>query len=208
MCVTWTPDSKGFYFTAGKDYKKLLYFDVAAKKARTVVADFNGMTHWPAVSPDGKRVAVVTFVRDDQKYGSQVVVYDSAGRELQRSRLAPPATQPPKSVLVCLFWAPKDQGDRILFQARNTCALVDLKADRFTDMGEQTMLWVIGNSPIRLVSSRVPNWSLYAHRGATRLARPSFPCPLRHVLVAHKLRQPGGCPGHWWLLADINAFKE
>jgi hypothetical protein len=26
MCVTWTPDSKGFYFTAGKDYKKLLYF--------------------------------------------------------------------------------------------------------------------------------------------------------------------------------------
>jgi hypothetical protein len=149
MCVTWTPDSKGFYFTACKDYKKLLYFDVAAKKARTVVSDFNGMTHWPAVSPDGKRVAVVTFVGDDQKYGFQVVVYDSAGKELQRSRLAPPATQPPKSLLVCLFWAPKDQGDNVLFQAGNTCALVDLKADRFTYLGEETMLWVFGNSPIR-----------------------------------------------------------
>jgi Tol biopolymer transport system component len=80
MWGAWTPDSKGFYFTGGKDYKKLLYLDVAAKKARVLVADFKGMTHWPAVSPDGKRVAVVTSVRDDQKYGIQVVVYDSAGK--------------------------------------------------------------------------------------------------------------------------------
>ena len=50
--VAWTPDSKGFYFTGGKGYNKLLYFDVATKKARVVKADFKGTTHWPAVSPD------------------------------------------------------------------------------------------------------------------------------------------------------------
>jgi hypothetical protein len=150
MCVTWTPDSKGFYFTGGKDYQKLLYFDVAANKAR-LVADFKGTTQWPSVSPDGKRVAVVAFVQDNQKHGFQVVVYDSAGKELQRYRLLvpPPLTLPPKTVLPCLFWAPKDQGDKKLFQAGNICALVDLKADTVTDLGAETMLWVFGNSPIR-----------------------------------------------------------
>jgi hypothetical protein len=82
--VTWTPDSKGFYFTGGKDYNKLLYFDVAAKRARVVVADFKGMTHWPAVSPDGKRVAVAAVVHYKGVSLYQVVVYDVTGKKLRR----------------------------------------------------------------------------------------------------------------------------
>jgi Tol biopolymer transport system component len=67
--VTWTPDSKSFYFTCGKDkgkrYCKLYYCDVAAKKSRLVV-DFKGIRHWLAVSPDGKRVAVAVPFRDEK----------------------------------------------------------------------------------------------------------------------------------------------
>jgi hypothetical protein len=152
--LTWTPDSRGFYFTAGKDYQKLLFFDVKAKKARTVVADFQGTTHWPAVSPDGERIAVTAVVEHAGKKQYQVVVYDDAGKE--RRRLKPLSWGPGAKVIrtqkdqyanpVWLFWAPA--GDKLLLQVYNGGAILDLKEDRFTDLGDQ-VLWVFGNSPVR-----------------------------------------------------------
>jgi hypothetical protein len=159
--VTWTPDSKGFYYTGGKGkcYNKLYYFDVATNKVRLVV-DFQGMTHWPAVSPDGMRVAVAVPLWDqvrDNALPFQVVVYDATGKELQRSkpvssrRTLKDKVKGPKDDLsvVWLFWAPKEQGDKVLLQAATTCGLVDLKADTFTDLGDTTVPWVFGNSPFR-----------------------------------------------------------
>jgi hypothetical protein len=153
--VTWTPDSRGFYFTAGKDYQKLYHFDVAARKARPVVADTGGSTLWPAVSPDGKRVAVAVTAPDGGRKHYQVVVYDAQGKEVQRSRSFTPTPRatdrndkkdpgPP----FWLFWAPRGQGDKVLLQFPNSYALLDLKEDRFTDLGDG-VLWVFGNSPVR-----------------------------------------------------------
>jgi hypothetical protein len=152
--VTWTPDSRGFYFTGGKGYKTLYFFDVAARKAKPVVADTGGPTHWPAVSPDGRRVAVVVPAEREGKRLYQVVVYDSDGKEVQRSRpfplgpKAPGKDAPMGQVPVWLFWAPKGQGDKVLLQIANGCGVFDLKENRFTDLGDQ-LLWVFGNSPAR-----------------------------------------------------------
>jgi hypothetical protein len=154
--LTWTPDSRGFYFTGGDGYQKLRYFDVAARKARTVVADTGGMTQWPAVSPDGKRIAVaVPVVRDGQRL-MQVVVYDAQGKEVRRTKPAvvggevkvKPNEKDPNRAPVWLFWGPADQADKVLLQAGEGCALVDLKEDRFTDLGKD-FLWAIGHSPVR-----------------------------------------------------------
>jgi hypothetical protein len=153
--VTWTPDSRGFYFTGGKDYQKLFYFDVASRKTRLVAADTEGATLWPAVSPDGKRVAVAVPVRRDGKTQSQVVVYDAQGKEVQRSRpfaLKPltlnKGAQKDQGPPFWLFWAPRGQGDKVLLQAAGGCGLLELKEDRFTDLGDG-VLWVFGNSPVR-----------------------------------------------------------
>jgi uncharacterized protein (TIGR03067 family) len=173
--VTWLADSTGFYFTGGKDYNKLLYFDVAAKKARVVVADFKGTTHWPAVSRDGQRVAVVAAVVHDKGIPQfQVVVYDSTGKELQRSQpiSARPRGRADSLPVVWLFWAPKDQGDKVLVEVRHTCCLVDLKANRFADLGDQA-LWVFGNSPIRPDGQGFLTYGI-ALKGATPICDPTF----------------------------------
>jgi hypothetical protein len=152
--VAWMPDSRGFYFTAGQNCQKLLYFDVAAKETRTVVADTGGSTIWPALSPDGRRVAVAVPVERKGKEHFQVVVYNTEGKEMQRTRafrlerkkaskddnkFGPP---------FMLFWAPPGQGDKLLAQANNGAALIDLKDNQCTDLGDQ-ILWVFGNSPAR-----------------------------------------------------------
>jgi hypothetical protein len=153
--VTWTPDSRGFYFTGGKDYQKILYYNVADRRARPVVADTGGATLWPAVSPDGQRVAVAVPAQHEGKDHFQVVVYDAKGKEVQRSRavsLKPPAPdkdgQKAQGPPFWLFWAPRAQGDKVLLQLLHGCALFDLKEDRFTDLGD-AVLWVFDNSPAR-----------------------------------------------------------
>jgi hypothetical protein len=143
--VTWTPDSKGFYFTGGKDYNKLFYYDAATEKERVVVSDFKGTTHWPAVSPDGNRIAVAA-ARERGQY-LQVVVYDAKGKELQQSvPWTAKGEKDAKVQFVWLFWAPKGQGDKVLVYAPAHCGIVDLKAYSFTDLGE-TIPWVFGGSP-------------------------------------------------------------
>jgi hypothetical protein len=152
--VSWTPDSRGFYFTSGKNYQKLFYFDVAAKRARPVAENQSGMVLWPAVSPDGQRVAVAVAVGAGGKKQFQVVVYDPQGKEVQRTRpilleRKPSGKEEKKDEgPLWVFWAPPEQGDKVLLQASNGCALIDLKEDRFTDLGNKLLL-VLGDTPVR-----------------------------------------------------------
>jgi hypothetical protein len=71
--ITWLPDSSGFVYRSGQVYApseeriERVYFDLATKKQRAIVDDNQMSTIWPAVSPDGKSVAVARLIHDEEK---------------------------------------------------------------------------------------------------------------------------------------------
>jgi Tol biopolymer transport system component len=86
--VAWLPDSSGFIYTDGTDLEQLVHYDVAKGERRVLVEKMSASTFWPAVSPDGKKVAVARLVRDADQSKTQtmqVFMYDLQGKEIQRS---------------------------------------------------------------------------------------------------------------------------
>jgi hypothetical protein len=153
--VAWLPDSSGFVYTSGKDFKTLILYDLDKGQGRILVKDTGAPTLWPAVSPDGKRIAVAKMgLQVGQKETTlQVVIYSRAGKELKRTKnfnwwtLDRPATKE-KDLTVGpqLFWAPK--GDRILVHTFGYTGLYDLKTDRLTSAGPGILL-TFGGTPVR-----------------------------------------------------------
>src|SRR5262249_41593719 len=73
--ITWLPDSSGFVYTE-EDGQRLMHFDLAKGTARTLVADTKCETLWPAVSPDGKRIALAQVLQENNKPETlQVFIY-------------------------------------------------------------------------------------------------------------------------------------
>src|SRR5688572_27588973 len=71
--VTWLPDGSGFVFTE-KGGRRLIHFDLRTKERRVLCDDTKAKTMWPAISPDGKRVAVAHWLREkDQPDRLQVI---------------------------------------------------------------------------------------------------------------------------------------
>lgn len=83
--VGWLPDSSGFVLTSGKN---LLAYDFATKKHRVIMQDAAADTTLsPAVSPDGKRVALA-YVQGEPKRQLmvvQIVICDLKGNVEFRS---------------------------------------------------------------------------------------------------------------------------
>jgi Tol biopolymer transport system component len=76
--ATWLPDSSGFVYTEYPETSgRLVLHDLA--KGRRVLVDRHIRCDRAAVSPDGKRIAVV-------ETDWEVVVYDLEGKERQRSK--------------------------------------------------------------------------------------------------------------------------
>ncbi len=104
-CVptSWLPDSSGFLYVKPVKGKmpfdpptamQLVHFDLQKKAGRVVVQDIGKGTIWPAVSPDGKRIAVAHFkggiARKDEASEPktvQVAVYDFQGKLLKESKV-------------------------------------------------------------------------------------------------------------------------
>jgi hypothetical protein len=114
--VGWLPDSKGFVFTT--DSGALVLFDLDKRAPRVLVADTKSNTYWPAVSPDGKQVAVARLDIDAAKKGHlQVLVYDLAGKLVHESPRfawgqAAAGNVDSANTATQLFWEP--QGKKVL----------------------------------------------------------------------------------------------
>src|SRR5689334_14830011 len=52
--IVWLPDSSGFVYPAGKDLKRLQFYDVAKREHRVLIEDTGARSVYPGVSPDGK----------------------------------------------------------------------------------------------------------------------------------------------------------
>jgi hypothetical protein len=155
--VGWLPDSKAFVFTT--DSRALVLFDVEKRATRILVADTKSNTFWPAVSPDGKQVAVARLEIDESRKGHlQVVVYDLAGKVAHESpRFAWGGVGRGDGEIEAdhtttqLFWEP--QGQKLLVygsvrSTHGTTGIYDPETKKM-ESWEQSVPTAYGTSPVR-----------------------------------------------------------
>jgi hypothetical protein len=143
----WLPDSSGYLYTAGQDSDQVLLYDLAKRQTRVIVKNTKALTDVPAVSPDGKQIAVAPFTKGDEGWSLQVVVYDLAGKETQHSESfswkynEPQEMDAPKPKSE-VYWAP--QGDKLLVMVSDNPGIYDLKKKTMTKLSDLRPM-IIGN---------------------------------------------------------------
>ncbi len=143
--ATWLPDSSGFVYTGGKNKDALYLYDLEKKAPRVLVEKGAGPA-WPAVSPDGKRIAVALRTKEDSTVSIEVVVFDRDGKELHRSpKMKWMAGAGPDVVTPQAFWVPGK--DKLLLESDGTTVFYDLKSKSDTLL--DVTLSTYRNTPIR-----------------------------------------------------------
>jgi hypothetical protein len=153
--VGWLPDSSGFVFSTATG--KLVHYDLKKRAMRVLVDDTKSNTYWPAVSPDGQRVAIARLDIDANKQAKlQVVAYDFAGKVVHESPRLPWGTidkGPPEDMntVTQLFWAP--DGNKLLVYGSidatdGTTGLYDLATQK-AETWEHTIPTAFGGTPVR-----------------------------------------------------------
>ncbi len=154
--ITWLPDSSGFVYTT--ENRSLVHFDVAKGKERTIVDDTETETAWPAVSPDGKQVAVARLVHENGKPDFlQIIIYDMNGKVTRRSSpfiyseagVANDKDNPGGTIL---FWGPLDNQiivDTYGGSGKPKCAIYDMKGNRISFVPGTAHPAAFGGNPIR-----------------------------------------------------------
>jgi hypothetical protein len=128
--VVWLEDSSGFVFL--KDAKTLACYDLARQAERTIVTfheDVRFQNLRPAVSPDGKRVAVVTGTQLRETQRVEIALYDRQGQQLGLpAQTSWPQSAPPEFVPYRTYheacWSP--DGRRLLVSAPRSLVLYEL----------------------------------------------------------------------------------
>jgi dipeptidyl aminopeptidase/acylaminoacyl peptidase len=137
--TTWLPDSSGFIYVkpikgtqpnARATGGLLVHYDLQRKSGRVVVADIGPGTIWPAISPDGKSIAVARFKGEAGKATTvQIVLYDLQGKLLKESKELDWAPAELKSFVLTsdarLFWSPKN--DMLVVADNKFTGLYDLQ---------------------------------------------------------------------------------
>lgn len=123
--ITWLPDSSGFIYMKGdsNDRPELVHFDLVTKKQRTIVTDEKIKDWcWPAISPDGKSVAVARLLGHDKDKGHtlQILLHDLNGKTKKQSKVF----SIPERGYPSVFWGPSE--DKIV---------VSIFADQFKMVG-------------------------------------------------------------------------
>lgn len=156
--VAWLPDSSGIIYVDG--HRRLVHLDVAYKTEKILVADTQTHTFHPAISPDGKRIAVARIVKDvENLFGGgeagastmQVIVFGHDGKEMERSKTfewRPGAIKRPRvePIPALLYWEP--QGNKLLINADEHTEIYDLESKKLTAFPGSSLM-VFETSPIR-----------------------------------------------------------
>ena len=166
--MAWLPDSSGIIYTTtdwpGLDggslmpkelQGRLIQYDLKTKSAwhhppKAVV----GILIQPALSPNGKQIAVARVnLEKDKQTTLLVMVYDLAGKEIQRSKLFEWGGVPKYDTEVGgiqkyshLFWAPHE--NKVLVYANNRSGIYDLGKDRVVMLGHARPS-IFGTTPVR-----------------------------------------------------------
>jgi hypothetical protein len=143
---TWLPDSSGFVYTGGKNKDALHLYDLGKKAPRVLVEKGAGPA-WPAVSPDGRRIAVALRRDDGTDVTLEVIVFDRDGKELHRSEKMEWVMHGPSQGrrAAQVFWVP-DQ-DKLLLENDGLTGLYDLKMKTVAKL--DVTLTTYGATPIR-----------------------------------------------------------
>ncbi len=172
----WLPDSSGLIFSAGERGQKLVHYDLARNRRHVLVEDTGAETNWPAVSPDGRQIAVAKLLlkKGEKKTNLQVLLYSRAGKLLKRSKVfdwaesdkpAPSDANNDRTAWPQLFWGPKD--DKIIVHAVGYTAIYDAQADRLIHAGQGWLL-AFGGTPVRPDGAGfliIKNWQRWLKSG-------------------------------------------
>ena len=144
--ATWLPDSSGFVYTGGENKDKLYLYDLAKKAPRVLVAKGAGPA-WPAVSPDGQRIAVALRSDDGTNVTLEVIVFDRDGKELHRSDTMNWTKHETGASheAAQAFWVPGR--DKLLLGSDDVTGFYDLKTKSSATFGATVATF--GSTPIR-----------------------------------------------------------
>ncbi len=173
--VSWLPDSGGIIYTTtdwpGLDNDsaiiarrggrwmpkelqgRLIHYDLKTKSTR-IIAKAETSTIQPALSPNGRQIAVARLkLEKGNQTTLQVVVYDLAGKEIQRSKLFEWGGVPKYDTEVGgiqkysqLFWAPRE--NKVLLCANNRSGIYDLGKHELVMLGHARPS-IFGTTPVR-----------------------------------------------------------
>lgn len=125
--VVWLPDSSGLVYTAGPGGNLLHVHDLAHGKP--LVKELPGRVNVPAVSPDGRHLAVALLTGDSPNNKVRILVFDRDGRETHRSDeiawRGEAKLYSAKPLGADLYWEPA--GTRLLIAADDRLGFYDLK---------------------------------------------------------------------------------
>lgn len=150
-CVptTWLPDSSGFVYinpVKGKNHgdrptAQLVHFDINKKESRVVVADLGVDGGWPAVSPDGKQIAIARIEGQPQEARTvQIVIYDFDGKKVKESEALPWTAKPEdkkgptaSDKVPLVFWSPRN--DMLVGWMADPLHRANLLSPNYTEIG-------------------------------------------------------------------------
>lgn len=129
--LVWLPDSSGIVYTAGPRGNLLFVHDLS--RGKPLVKELSGRVNVPAVSPDGRLLAVATLTAHQSGSRVRILALDRDGREVHRSDELPWRQDRGNSHAdghygAEAYWSPS--GGRLLVAGDNRVAFYDLKSRR------------------------------------------------------------------------------